>query len=107
MSECIRGSYNDVLYKSTYTLQGARNKVLNCQDITLLDRRVLPLVSYVAPWSVTDDDKTTDARRAKQYCMPSYTVTLCRQASNNLVRELEHTGCAATYLFTELVVNSN
>jgi len=58
MSECIRGSYNDVLYKSTYTLQGARNKVLNCQDITLLDRRVLPLVSYVAPWSVTDDRRT-------------------------------------------------
>jgi len=34
-------------------------------------------------------------------------VTLCRRASNNLVRALEHTGCAAMYLFTESPVNSS
>ena len=57
MSERIGGSYDNALYKSTYTLQGAYNKVLNCRDVTLLARRVLPLVIYVAPWSVTDDDE--------------------------------------------------
>jgi len=57
MSERIRGSYDDALYKSTYTVQGAYNKVLNCWYVTVLARRVLPLVSYVAPWSVTNDDK--------------------------------------------------
>jgi len=32
------------------------NKVSPLRDVTLLARRVLPLLSYVAPWSVTDDD---------------------------------------------------
>jgi len=41
----------------------AINKVSPWRDVTLLARRDCPLVSYVAPWSVTDDRR----QRAKQY----------------------------------------
>jgi len=52
------------------------NKVSPWRDVTLLAHRVLSLVSYVAPWRVTDTDRrqtTTETRRAKQYWPP----TLC------------------------------
>jgi len=45
--------------------------------VTLLARRVLPLMSYVAPWSVTDDDG--DRRTASKTLLALY--TMCRRAS--------------------------
>jgi len=41
---------------------------------------------------------------ASNTILASYTMS---PASNNLVCKLEHTGCTAMYLFTELAVNVN
>jgi len=55
------------------------NKVSRWRDVTLLARRVLPLVSYVAPWNVTDADRRRQTHGEQNDTGP---YTVCRRASN-------------------------
>ena len=103
MSERIRGSYDDagytnrrILYKG---LQGACNKVLNCWDVTLLARRVLPLVSYVAPWSATDDDKTTDGEQNNTAWLPTLVMLVILWIANLLLAFCTNTPISIFTLF--------
>jgi len=55
------------------------NKVSPWRDVTLLARHVLLLVSYVAPWSVTDVDRRRQTHGEQSNTGP---YTICRRASN-------------------------
>ena len=56
------------------------NKVSSWRDVTLLARRMLPLVSYVVPWSVTDADRRQMHGEQNNTDPPPY--IMCRRASN-------------------------
>jgi len=60
------------------------------RDVTLLARRVLLIVSYVAPWSVTEADRrqttATDDDRHQQPLLVWHPYTMCKRASNTAAR---------------------
>jgi len=58
-----------------------KNKVSPWRDVTLLAHRVLPLASYVAPWSVTYADRWRQTHGEQNNAGPLH--YMCRRASND------------------------